>query len=333
MRTARLRRGGTALALASLITLGLAACGSDSDDNGASGDETRVFTADNGDITIPVDPERVVATGYAVPVLIESDADLVGISEWSRGVPMMTAEDKATYESLEKVAGETADQTNYEAIAQAAPDLIVIGVPTPALVDLDMKRLETIAPVVVLGPTVPDSWRTLSEKQADAAGVVDGWTEKRDAYLTKAAELKTKYADALDGVDFGHLGAYGDVSAGEFHREFAHSWGTNIATDVGVTYYGEVKNKGGGSEDVSEYPAIEQLPESFADADAITYSLAVDGSISESVQYVLDSKLWKQLPAVKAGKVFPLQYTEAATYSQAMMALDAIDASLEQLLT
>ncbi len=332
MRTARLRKGGTALALVSLLTLGLAACGDDSDGKSSNGEETRVFAADNGDITIPVDPERIVATGYAVPILIESGADLVGVSEWSRGLPMMTEEDVATYESLEKVAGETAAETNYEAVAKAAPDLIVIGVPTPALVDLDMERLETIAPVVVLGPTVPDSWRTLSELQADAAGVSEGWQETKDAFEAKAAELTEKYADALDGIDFGHLGAYGDVSAGQFHREFPKSWGTNVATDVGVNYYGEVKKKGGGAEDVSEYPAIEELPESFAAADAITYSLAVDGSVSESVQYVLDSNLWKQLPAVKAGMVFPVQYTEAATYTQALKTLEALDTTLAPLL-
>jgi iron complex transport system substrate-binding protein len=34
--------------------------------------ETRVFTGDNGEVTIPAHPQRVVATGYAVPALIDS---------------------------------------------------------------------------------------------------------------------------------------------------------------------------------------------------------------------------------------------------------------------
>ncbi|MBB3045155.1 ABC transporter substrate-binding protein [Nocardioides soli] len=310
--------------------LSLAGC-SDAESAEKSDASTRVFTADNGDITIPADPDRIVATGYAVPVLIEADADLVGISEWSRGVAMMTEADRATYEELPKVAGEVAAETNYEAVAQADPDLIVIGVPQPALVDLDMEKLESIAPVVVIGPSMPDSWKTISEKQADAAGATDGFEQARAAYLARAQELEEKYADALAGVEFGHVGAYGDVAAGQFHREFAGSWGTNVATDIGVTYYGEVAKKGGGSEDVSEYPAIEELPESLGDADAITYSLDISGEVSEAVQYVLDSKLWKNLPAVRAGNVFPIRYTEAATYTSALMTLDSLDAQLEKL--
>ncbi|MDX6742336.1 ABC transporter substrate-binding protein [Actinocorallia sp. A-T 12471] len=319
--------GAVALAL-TLVT----GCGADDSGDSKAAAQTRVFKADNGDITIPVDPARVVATGYAVPVLIEADASLVGVSSWQRGIPMMSDEDRATYEKLKKVAGESAAETNYEAIAGVAPDLIVIGVPAPAMVDIDMKRLESIAPVVVLGPTKPDSWRTLSQTQSDAVGRLDEFNAAKTAYETKAGGLKDKYKDALAGLKFGHVGAYGDVSAGTFHREFGGSWGTNIAGDVGVTYYGEVKEKGGGAADVSEYPSIEEISANLGEADAITYTVDADGTVSEAVQYVLDSKLWKNLPAVKAGKVFPLRYTEAATYASATRTLDAIDKAFAPLL-
>ncbi|MFJ8887797.1 ABC transporter substrate-binding protein [Streptomyces sp. NPDC102402] len=318
------------------LTLILAGCGSSSE--GESGSDsageakTRVFAADNGKITIPADPKRVVATGYAVPALIEADAPLVGISSWKRGEPMMSKEDLARYKKLAKVAGEQAAETNYEAIAEAEPDLIVIGVPAPVLGDIDVKRLETIAPVVAIGPTVPSAWRTLSRKQADAAGALKTFDAGQKAYESKAAELATKYKDVLPQLALGHVGAYGEVAKGNFHREFDGSWGTNIATDIGAKYYGQVKKPGPGSSAVSEYPSLEELPDSLGEADAITYSVSADGSVPEAVQYVLDSKLWKNLPAVKAGKTFPFRYTEAATYGQAMNTLDAIDTSLAPLL-
>ncbi|MFI6450242.1 ABC transporter substrate-binding protein [Streptosporangium amethystogenes] len=325
------RRLAGALALALALVAG---CGStdSGEESAAAAPETRVFSADNGEITIPADPKRVVATGYAVPALIEADTPLVGISGWRRGLAMMTEEDLATYNGLEKIAGETAAETNYEAVAKAKPDLIVIGVPKPALADLDMKRLESIAPVVVIGPTVPSAWRELSRRQSDAAGRLDDFEAAKAAYEKRATELTEKYKGALGGMKFGHIGAYGDIAKGTFHREFAGSWGTNIASDIGVTYYGEVKEKGGGALDVTEYPSIEELPASLAEADAVTYTLESDGSVSEPVQYVLDSKLWKNLPAVKAGKVFPLRYTEAATYGSAVKALDSIDEALAPLL-
>ncbi|GAA0548223.1 ABC transporter substrate-binding protein [Actinomadura livida] len=308
------------------------ACGSGSDSASGGSAETRVFEADNGKVTIPVEPQRVVATGYAVPVLIEAKAKLVGISSWKRGLPLMSEDDRKTYDGLTKVAGERAADTNYEAVAKADPDLIVIGVPKPALADLDLKRLESIAPVAVIGPTLPSAWRELSQRQADAAGQSGELATAKAAYEKKAADLKAKYQDALAGVKFGHVGAYGDISAGTFMREFAGSWGTNIAQDMGVAYYGEVKEKGGGAEDVSEYPSIEELPKSLGDADAITYTVEADGKPAAEVKYVLDSKLWKNLPAVKDGKAYPVRYTEAATYESAMRTLDEVDKALAPLL-
>ncbi|WP_329022552.1 MULTISPECIES: ABC transporter substrate-binding protein [unclassified Streptomyces] len=320
-----------ALALALVLT----GCGSSSDggsDSASEKSKTRVFTADNGKITIPANPKRVVATGYAVPALIEADAPLVGISSWKRGEPMMTKDDLATYKKLKKIAGEQAAETNYEAIAEAEPDLIVIGVPAPVLGDIDMKRLKSIAPVVAIGPSLPSAWRDLSRKQADAAGAVKQFDAQKKTYDTKAAELAAKYKDVLPKLKLGHVGAYGDAAKGTFQREFNGSWGTNIAEDLGATYYGKVKKAGPGSAAVSEYPSIEELPAAFREADALTYSVNADGSVPPSVKYVLDSKLWKNLPAVKAGKVFPYRYTEAATYGEALMTLDAIDESLAPLL-
>ncbi|MFP3987382.1 ABC transporter substrate-binding protein [Streptomyces sp. E11-3] len=330
------RSSGLVGALA--LALVLAGCGSSSSEGGSDASkkgekaETRVFAADNGKITIPADPQRVVATGYAVPALIEADAPLVGISSWQRGEPMMSKEDLATYKKLTKVAGEQAAETNYEAVAEAKPDLIVIGVPAPALGDIDVKRLESIAPVVALGPTVPSAWRELAHKQADAAGALKRFDAVQDAYEAKADKLAKKYEDVLPPHKLGHVGAYGEVAKGTFQREFGGSWGTNVAEDVGAKYYGKVKKSGPGSRSVSEYPSIEELPDSLGEADVITYSVKPDGSVPESVKYVMDSKLWKNLPAVKAKMTFPIRYTEAATYGQAMQTLDAIDTSFAPLL-
>ncbi|WP_033289502.1 ABC transporter substrate-binding protein [Amycolatopsis jejuensis] len=324
-RTTRL---AAALVAALVVATG---CGT-GDAQSGSNVPTRVFTADNGQVKIPATPKRVIATGYAVPALLEAKAPLVGISTWKRGLPMMTAEDRAKYDQLPKVAGEQAAETNYEAIAQADPDLIVIGVPKPVLADIDLKRLQEVAPVVAIGPSVPSAWRELSRKQSDAAGALAGFDAARQEYGVKAKELTEKYKTVLPQLKLGHVGAYGEVAKGNFQREFTDSWGTNIAQDLGAHYYGQVKVKGGGSKDVSEYPSIEELTSAFADADAITYSVKPDGSVPPSVQYVLDSPLWKQLPAVKAGKTYPFRYTEAATYRAALKTLDAVDQAFAPLL-
>jgi iron complex transport system substrate-binding protein len=294
--------------------------------------ETRVFSGDNGEVAIPAHPQRVVATGYAVPALIEAGAPLVGISTWTRGVPMMSPDELATYERLDKVAGDTAAETSYEAIALAKPDLIVIGVPAPLLAEVDVGQLSAVAPVVAIGPTIPSAWRDISRRHADAAGALAGFDAARTAYEAKAAELKAKYAGVVAQLRFGHVGLYGQIADGTFHREFNGSWGTNVAQDVGANYYGAVQNPGPGSRAVSEYPSIEEIGSSLGEADAITYSVNPDGSVPASVQRVLDSQLWKNLPAVQAGRAFPIRYTEAATYSVALKTLDSIDQAFAPLL-
>ncbi|MBZ6227690.1 ABC transporter substrate-binding protein [Streptomyces olivaceus] len=326
------------LAGAVALAVALTSCGSSDSDSSAgdasdkSGQKTREFTVGDEKVSIPADPERVVATGYAVPTLIQADAPLVGISSWKRGEPMMDSKEKAAYDKLPKVAGELASETNYEAIAEAEPDLIVLGVPVPVLGDIDMDRLKSIAPVVAVGPMVPSEWREVSRKHADAAGVLNNYEKAEDAYDAKAAELKKKYADALDGLKFGHVGSYGDTSKGTFQREFNGSWGTNAAQDVGADYVGKPKEPGPGSKSVSEYPSLEELSDSLGASDVITYSVNTDGSVPDAVQAVLDSKLWKNLPAVKNRRALPVAFTEAATYGDAMKTLDAIDKSFAPLL-
>ncbi|HYH32353.1 MAG TPA: ABC transporter substrate-binding protein [Pseudonocardia sp.] len=324
------------LAVACAAALAPVAAGCGSSEQAAAPEaevQTRVFAADNGGITIPAAPRRIVATGYAVPALIETGAPLVGISTWERGVPLMSPEDKATYDSLEKVAGELAAETNYEAIAQVDPDLIVIGVPAPILADVDVELLESVAPVVAIGPMIPSEWREVSREQADAAGVLPAFDALRSEYEAKAAELRAKYAPVVGGLEFGHLGAYGDVSGGMFQREFDGSWGTNILNDVGVSYYGQVEEPGPGSRAVSENVSVEQIGAGLGEADVITYSAEPDGSVSDAVRQVLDSPLWQQLPAVQAGRTIPIRYTEAATYGAALTTLDAVDEALAPLLS
>lgn len=329
-----------ALAGAGVVIMATAACGSGSDGSGAggssgssaSGGGTRSFTDDSGSVTIPAKPQRIVATGYAVPALVEADAPLVGISSWSRGEALMSSDVKARYDKTPRVAGDTAKETNYEAIAKAKPDVIIIGVPQPVLKDIDLKRLKSIAPVVTLGPTLPDAWKTLTARQLDAAGLSGHLASSKAAYDKRAGELKAKYAPVLNTMKFAHIGAYGDPGQGNFQREFSRSWGTNIAEDIGVKYPGTVKVKGGGSKDVSEYQSIEQLPAAVAGTDAISYSVEPDGKPSPAISYVQNSPLWKGLSQVKAGKTFAFRYSQAATYPEAMKTLDALDSTLAPLL-
>lgn len=336
------RRAVTALLSVGIAT-SLVACGnldssgegaaSGSDSQSASGSATRTVKDDLGTQTVPANPKRIVATGYAVPALLEAKANLVGISTWSRGEAMFSDSVSAAYKKTTKISGDSVAEMNYEAIAKAKPDVIVLGVPKPVLGNVDVKRLRTIAPVVAIGPSLPSAWRSLTKRQMEAVGLGTTYQAARTSYEKKAAALKTKYADALGDLKFAHIGAYGDPGKGNFQREYKNSWGTNIAQDIGVNYYGHVKKAGEGSKAVAENLSIEDLPTSLKDADAITYTVDADGTTPKAVQYVLKSSLWKNLKAVKNNMVFPVRYSEAATYTEAELTLGAIDKTFARLLT
>lgn len=344
----RFRRLTAVLAITGLLFTA-AACGSDdgsdegatgdtatessSDDGGSTGDGesgTRAFELPDGTtIDIPAEPQSIVACGYAALPLIQADANLSAVCEWTRELENMSDEELATYEELPKVApdGDVAS-LDYEGVAAAEPDLIIMGVPERARSVVDMERLEGLAPVVFIGPLAPGDWRTLGEQYADAAGVADNYGEHKSEYEARAAEIEEQFADELDGVTFGGICADCDEGAGTFTVEYASSYTTNQFDDLGLEFPGEPADP----EDVhAETLSLEQLTETFSDIDVIVYKVDADGTAPEPLATIQQSDAWKALPAVQAGHVIEVEHARAATYRTALLALDSIEAQLEAL--
>lgn len=326
-------RSVAVLGAAAVLTVGLVGCSSDNSSDTAEGAETtastRTFEAQNGSIEIPADPQRIVACGYATLPLIQAGANLAAVCEWTREIDSMNAETLAAYEALPKVAPDGAvSELNYEAITAADPDLIIMGVPARVKEQVDMAKLEALAPVVFLGPTDPGQWRELGEQFADASNVGDAYGEFKEQYESRAAEIAAKYAGTLGSLNFAGLCSTCGTEPGEFHREYKSSYTTNLFDDLGFTFPGEPADPA----DVhGEYVSLEQLPANLADIDVIVFGLEPDGSVSAELQAVFDSPLWQSLPAVQAGNLVGVAHPAAATYETALLALDSIDAALEKL--
>ncbi len=312
-----------------MTTVGLAGCGSDSGDEAENAAATRTFEAQNGAVEIPADPQRIVACGYATLPLIQAGADLAAVCEWTREIENMDEETLAAYEALPKVAPDgSVAALDYEAVTAARPDLIILGVPARAREELDMAKLEALAPVVFLGPTDPGQWRELGEQYADAAGVADAYGEFKQDYEARAAEISQAYAGPLGDLKFAGLCSACGIEPGEFFREYASSYTTNLFDDLGLEFPGEPADP----EDVhGEYLSLEQMPANLAEADVIVYGVDADGSVPPELQAVFDSPLWQNLPAVRAGNLVPVRHANAATYETALLALESIDTGLAAL--
>lgn len=326
-------RGAAVLGAAAMLTVGLVGCSSDSDSGSegetAASSETRTFEAQNGSIEIPADPQRIVACGYAALPLIQSGANLAAVCEWSRELDNMDEETLAAYEELPKVAPDGAvSELNYEAITAADPDLIIMGVPARVQEQVDMAKLEALAPVVFLGPVDPGEWRELGEQYADAANVSDSYGAFKEEYEARAAEIADKYSGTLGDLQFAGVCGVCGTEPGEFSREYASSYTTNLFDDLGLEFYGEPSDPA----DVhAEYLSVEQLPENLGEADVIVYGVEADGSLTPELEELFASPLWQELPAVQAGNLVAVKHSSAATYETALLALDSIDEELEKL--
>ncbi|WP_455900682.1 ABC transporter substrate-binding protein [Rhodococcus gordoniae] len=321
-------RGAAALGAAALLAVGLVGCSSDSE-SGTDSAPTRTFEAQNGSIEIPADPQRIVSCGYATLPLIQAGANLAAVCEWSRELDNMDEETLAAYEALPKVAPDGAvSELNYEAVTAADPDLIIMGVPARVKEQVDVAKLEALAPVVFVGLTVPGEWRELGEQYADAANVSDSYGEFKEEYEARAAEIADKYAGSLGDLKFAGVCGVCGTQPGEFSREYASSYTTNLFDDLGLDFFGEPTDP----ESVhAEYLSVEQLPENLGEADVIVYGVEADGSLPPELEELFASPLWQDLPAVKAGNLVAVKHSSAATYETALLALDSIDVELEKL--
>lgn len=320
-------KGLAAVAIAAVAAIGLTGCGS-SDEVEATA-STRTVQTPAGPVEVPTDPQRIVACGYATLPLIQAGANLAAVCEWTRELDGMDAETRTAYDALPKVApdGSVAD-LDFEAVTAADPDLIILGVPARVREQLDMAKLEAIAPVVFNGPTTPAQWRTLGAEYADAAGVADSYGEFTDEYDARAAEIAAKYEATLGGLTFGGVCDTCQSDAGQFFREYTSSYTTNLFDDLGLNFPGQPVNP---EDEHGEYLSLEQLPESLGGVDVIVYGVQADGTLTAEMQALVDSPLWQALPAVKAGNVVAVKFGNSATHRTALLALDSIDEGLAAL--
>lgn len=175
-----------------LLSLALAGCGSTDADPVATGETRTVTDVEGTEVDVPVAPQRVVA--LSEPTLDGSLA--LGIAP----VGTITGRGQSTVPHyLTDVAGEIpvlggVANPNYEAIAKAKPDLIVVdGTSINNNPDV-MAILRKIAPTYYAGYAGGD-WRVTFENLADALNKSDEAAAIVADYDTRVAEAREQLAE------------------------------------------------------------------------------------------------------------------------------------------
>ncbi|QLY31549.1 iron-siderophore ABC transporter substrate-binding protein [Nocardia huaxiensis] len=288
-----------ALAAAAIGIAGLSACGSSSTttDSGASvagrGEFPRTLDTVKGPVTIPNAPQRVVVLDTA-----ELDSvTLLGVKPVGAVVPHTKTRGGFPDYLADKVDGVTDVgpllEPNLERIASLKPDLILSSkVRHEKIYD----KLSGIAPTVFT-ETTGSTWKANLAVHGKALGLEQQAADALSAYEGRARALGEKIKTANNG-------ALPSVSvirflAGPTRLYLSNSYSGTVMADIGL-----VRPAAQVSTDpkkIMQEVSAEQID--LADTDLIFVATIDDPSKTEKGT-VTTSPVWKDLPAVRGGKVF-----------------------------
>jgi iron complex transport system substrate-binding protein len=307
------------VALAALLVLLLAACGTPESEEKGSADAFRVVKTAKGDIEIPERPERIITLGFENSVLLDLGVVPVGMAADAydpTGVAVYNRE-PVEGETVELI--DTTAELPYEKIAGLRPDLILAG--TYFDIDKFYDRLSEIAPTVtyVKGSYV-DTW----QEQATLIGEAVGKEAEAEAAIARVSDRIAKIAadhPSWKGKTFSMSFNYdtGKITTIVNPKDFA----IQLVTQLGPTLSPKVATLAG--DDLTVQPDVSYEAVESLDADLVLLAHASEGLQSSLIQ----TPVFANLPATKENRVVTVDLVSINALRTPM--LRGIDHSLDML--
>lgn len=275
-----------------IFVLAISACTSpaaepkkDAAENKESKSDTITYQSENGPVTVPADPKRVVVLASFAGNVMALNVNVVGVDAWAKQNPR--------FESKLKDVAEVSDE-NLEKIIELNPDLI-IGLSGIKNAD----KLNQIAPTVTFTYGKVDYLTQhleigkLLNKEAEAKAWIDDFKKRAEQ---AGKDIKAK------------IGENATVSVIENFNKQLYVYGNNWGRGTEILYQEmklnmpeKVKEKAVGP----GYFALstEVLPQFAGDYVILSKNKAGDNSFQETESY-------KNIPAVKNNRVFEVNMNE-----------------------
>lgn len=283
------------IAAALTTTALLAACSTATTSADAPTASGRTVETVLGPVTVPeqIDSVVVIEGRRDLDIALALDLPVVGFpleGEGSLDLESPLAEARAAAVAEHGAEGLfLADEINIEAIAEAAPSVIISRSDD---VEEIFDQLSAIAPVVAIGDQDTSTWQDDLRLVAEATGTTVRAEELVTAYDDRVADVASTYADVIAEHPVVPLGS--DSSGSQVRPNRLLS---TVLQDVGALpseVFAEAIETGDGIEH-----SPERLVEAYDDADGII--ALVNGADEWSATQA--SPLWSRLPAVAAGHV------------------------------
>ncbi|PRY58753.1 iron complex transport system substrate-binding protein [Knoellia remsis] len=307
-------------AAAAAAVVALAGCGSPEQQASAAAPqsgESRTVTTMLGEVTVPATIDKVVVLEGRrdLDIALSLGLPVTGVAAMQPGEMDLPAPIPAKLTAGAKELF-LRGQVNLEAIAAAAPDVII-----SRFSDVEPIRAElsAIAPVLVVGDQDTSTWQDDLRLVAKATGREDRATELITAYDNRVAGLKKTYADVLKDNTFAPMNY--DLESDSTDTRAKRLLST-VMTDVGMKPSAAWTSSLDGTK--AEY-GPEQLKVGYGDADGIVAIVSEPKAWAQ----VQAKPLFKQLPAVAQGHVVR---SDRRTHEGAALTADAALDVVEQLL-
>ncbi|WP_405060036.1 ABC transporter substrate-binding protein [Kribbella sp. NBC_01505] len=276
----------------------------------------RTVQTDKGPVEVPAAAQRVVCADFYGAFAVV-DLGMIPIAASGSGY----ADTGARYAPKLKGVTLIGDFTepNPEKVAAAGPDLILRTIDTGRAL---YEQLSAIAPTVVI------SFQKLTLPEvAVRCGEVLGRKEQADALLTQyrqaCAEIKARYAETLARHTFTFAQAASDASFWTLGKAWTD---TQVLVDCGVQL---AKPSATQPKATQEY-SLERI-DVLKDSSVLLIPAAPDGtSPAADNQPLTGSAVWKTLPAVRAGHVYPV-VSGASSLGNALELVERLDTVLAEL--
>lgn len=309
-----LRRGSILVSVLAALAV-LTACSTSSEAAPATDDSTLVsVTTAYGDVEIPTDVERVAAVSYDTPwQLMSLGITPIATIDYSQWLDSYTAEQQDFIADAAVIG--TFGEINFEALAAAAPQLIIGD--AYEVDEATYKRLQTIAPTVIVGGDERGSWQDQTEQTAAATRTTDVWEASKAAYEELRDSTKAEYADVIAENTWINF-SFGD-EAGQFSVQLpTGSTGNLVVNELGLAYGAGAELEDEGGYGYIALP-LEQVPAVFAGVTAALTFAQQDGVIYEGIQEIIDSEIFQTLPLAASGQIYGMRtsvtdYVSAANW-------------------
>lgn len=246
--------------------------------------ETREVETDNGTVTVPANPQRVVVLVNAVLAYLDLGGTPVGVTEvGDTTLADLPAEQQAAYRAATNVAS-SSGEIDLEKIASLEPDVIIIQTGDSQFAEIG-EELNSIAPTVFLGQA--SDWEFRVVAFATAGNLLDTMNAQKAKYDELLVTIKQDYADVLKTTKIAETYRGGWTEAGQFSLN--QSLCAEVARDEGIFDFAE-----------SVPMSFEQIGD-LATYDLILYPATSEGQPTAGIQPLLETNAWKLLPAVEAG--------------------------------